>query len=101
MDSGWAAIIGAVVGGLASFGAATYAEHRRTARTDRLNAVRREVLRKLLNNGKRQWRPLSELADAVGADERETAALLLEIGGRRSLANRPHWGLKEWPDDLT
>lgn len=100
MDSGVAAILGAAIGGLASFGGTVYAEHRRTARAESLDKVRREVLRKLLHDGRKRWRPIAELAAFVGADERDTAALLLEIGARRSLAERPHWGLKEWPEDI-
>ena len=101
MDSGWAAILGAIVGGTASIAATGLAEYLRVRRTNKLDTIRKSVLKRLLAGEKYKWRSLSTLADAIGADEETTARLLLEIGARRSLAKgRDSWGMKDWPDDL-
>ena len=101
MDSGWAAIVGALVGGAASIAATWLTEHLRENRSRKLDTIRKDVLKRLLSGEKYTWRELSTLSDAIGADEETTARLLLEIGARRSLAKgRNSWGLKDWPDDL-
>jgi hypothetical protein len=101
MDSGWAAIVGALVGGAASIGATFLSEYLRERRANKLDRIRKDVLKRLLSGTKYVWRPIGTLSDAIGADEETTARLLLEIGARRSLAKgRDDWGLKDWPDDL-
>ena len=105
MDSGGAAIIGALVGagsGLVTSVVTTLlTEHLRSGRANKLDVIRKGVLERLLTGSKYEWRAIGTLADAIGADEETTARLLLEIGARRSLAKgRDSWGLKDWPDDL-
>ena len=101
MDSGWAAVIGALVGGAASIAATVVAELLRDRRANKLDTIRKDVLKRLLSGTKYEWRSIDVLSDAIGADNETTARLLLEIGARRSLARgRNSWGLKDWPDDL-
>ena len=102
MDSGWAAIIGALVGGAASIATTWLSEILRARRTTKLDRIRKDVLRRLLSGTKYEWRSMEMLSDAIGANEEVTARLLLEIGARRSLAKgRNSWGMKEWPEDLS
>jgi hypothetical protein len=101
MDDGLAAIAGALVGGAASIIATWLSDYLRERRTNRLDRIRKDVLKRLLSGSKYQWRSMEVLSDAIGADVDVTARLLLEIGARRSLAKgRDSWGMKDWPDDL-
>ena len=101
MDSGWAAIVGAAVGGTASIAATWLGDYLRERRAGKLDHIRKDVLKRLLSGTKYQWRSMEMLSDAIGANEETTARLLLEIGARRSLAKgRDSWGMKDWPDDL-
>jgi hypothetical protein len=101
MDSGWSVVVGALVGGAASIASTALAEFLRDRRTNKLDSIRKDVLKKLLSGEKYEWRSLSALADAIGADEETTARLLLEIGARHSLAKgSDSWGLKPFPDDI-
>jgi len=100
MGSGWAAIFGALVGGAASIVATWLSDHLRERRTSKLDRIRKGVLKRLLSGKKFEWRSMSQLSDAIGADDETTARLLLEIGARRSLAKGSNsWGLKDWPED--
>ena len=101
MDPGWAALLGALVGGAASLGGTFLSDYLRERRSNKLDAIRTDVLKRLLSGSKFQWRDLDTLSDAIGADDETTARLLLQLGARRSLAKgKNSWGLKEWPDDL-
>ena len=101
MDSGWSAVIGALVGGGASIATTWLSEHLRERRTSRLDRIRKDILKRLLSRSKYQWRNMQTLSDAIGADDETTARLLLEIGARRSLAKgTDSWGMKDWPEDL-
>lgn len=85
MDSGTAAVLGALIGGVVSPLTTWFSDflrHRRSGRTDR---IRRERLKTILNLPNRKFVALSSLARAVAADEKTTARLLLEIGARHSL----------------
>jgi hypothetical protein len=60
MDSGWAAILGAVVGGTASIAATGFAEYLRVRRTNKLDTIRKSVLKRLLAGEKYKWRRNSD-----------------------------------------
>jgi hypothetical protein len=102
MDSGWATVLGALVGAISSIAATAFAEYLRNQRTRKLDLIRKDVLRKILSNEKYAWRTMGTLTDAIGADEETTARLLLEIGARRSLAKgSSSWSLKPFPEDTS
>jgi hypothetical protein len=94
MDSGWAGILGAVVGGAASIAATWLSDTLRNRQANRLSTIRKQRLTQLLSGDKFTWRSIEVLSDAIGADEEATAALLLEIGARRSMASgKDSWAL--------
>ena len=94
MDSGWAGILGAVVGGAASIAATWLSDTLRNRQANKLSTIRKQRLLQLLSGEKFVWRSLGVLSDAIGADDETTAALLLEIGARRSMADgRDSWAL--------
>src|SRR4051794_3066479 len=93
MDSGWAALLGTVVGSATSIGTTWFSEYLRNKRSNKLAEIRKERLRKLLSDENYKWRSLERLCAAVGADEEMTAGLLLEIGARRSVGTKEVWTL--------
>jgi len=107
MDSQTAGLLGILFGGVigvaGSMGSTWLAHHLETSDAKALDAIRKNRLRQMLS-GKFTWRSLETLADAIGADEDTTAALLLEIEARRSMAQgKDSWGLisrAPFPDDV-
>jgi hypothetical protein len=94
MDSGVAALIGTVVGSLTSIASTWLSEYLRNKRSDKLAEKRKERLRQLLSGPKYKWRSLEMLSDSIGTDQETTAALLMEIDARRSMASgSDRWGL--------
>lgn len=59
------------------------------------DAPREERLRDLLTTMPEgtQWRSIKLLSESIGADERETARLLVRIGARRSTGDKNVWAL--------
>jgi hypothetical protein len=60
------------------------------------DAPRKEILRNLLTNrppGK-EWRSMKTLSRSIGADEKETARLLIKVGARRSTGEADMWALR-------
>jgi hypothetical protein len=103
MDEGTAAIVGAVAGGVLTLLGNWLSHYLQTHRTVSLDKIRRERLTQLLNAPKYKWRSMDMLASAIGADEETTAALLLEIGARASMAGSDSWGLisrNPYPNDV-
>lgn len=104
MDSGTAALIGTVIGSFASPLAAFAAEHFRKSDNRKADQLRRERLKKILLLPKNKWRPISYLAEAIGAPEEKTKRLLLEIDARKSLIKgHDNWALIDrvpFPDDV-
>ena len=92
MDSGCAAILGALVGGALTIVGNVILFHMQTRRTNRLDEKRRQRLTKMLS-GKHPWRTMASLASAIGADEDTTAMLLIEIDARTSETGNGVWGL--------
>jgi len=60
------------------------------------DAPRETRLRELLTNlpDGVEWRSIKLLSESIGADENETARLLVRIGARRSTGDRNVWALK-------
>jgi|SRR5580704_3463368 hypothetical protein len=94
MDSGTAALLGALIGSLSSPITTWFSDFLRHRRADRTDELRREQLRKILSLPKRKWRAVEYLAAAVGATEDKTIRLLLEIDARHSLTkSSTSWAL--------
>ena len=104
MNTGTAIVLGALVGALSSLFTAWVADYLRHRRTERLDELRRQRLKKILSLPKRKWRPIEYLAGAIGATEEKTTLLLLEIEARHSLTkDSTSWALiskAPFPDDI-
>lgn len=98
MDSGWAAIIGAFVGGAASLGATFLPEWLRGCEARKLDTIRQDVLRRRLQASNKKWVPIDKLMAHVGGDRDNTIRLLLLIGARRSMNGNDVWGFNDWPE---
>ena len=103
MDAGLAGIIGAVIVASATLSANWLSHHLKTRRDSTLSEKRRDRLRQMLSGERYTWRSLDSLAAAIGADEEETAKLLIEIDARASMSNGRSWALIErapFPEDM-
>jgi len=103
LDPGWAGIIGTAVGGVLTIGGNAILEWQKNRRAASLSEKRKQRLRQMLGGERYTWRSLKVLAAAIGADERTTAELLLEIDARASLDNTGSWALVSrapWPKDV-
>lgn len=101
MDSGWAALLGSLVGGLASLAGTALTHWLAGSDTRKLDSVRQDTLKKRFAASNRTWIPIQTLMDCIGADRETTIRHLLLIGARRSLAGNESWGLKDWPEPQT
>lgn len=104
MDSGTAAVLGALVGALTTPLSAWVREHFKNPTTRKSDKLRRKRLKKILLLPTKKWRSIRYLADAIGADEEKTKRLLLEIDARKSLSQQSNnWALvarAPFPDDI-
>lgn len=95
----WAAILGAIVGGVLTI-TGNWLHYRWTTQRDRdLRGQRKALLEKMLNNpGKSGWRKMSTLSGVIGASRDETAELLIELKARRSTKGEDVWAyIKDQP----
>jgi hypothetical protein len=93
MDSGWAAVIGSIVGGVGSFAATWLSAHLNRKRPDPADEAAKTLLRKMLGSEKYPWRKLQSLSNVIGADEATTRRLLLEVGARGDVGQGAVWAL--------
>jgi hypothetical protein len=104
MDSGTAAVLGALIGVASSPLSTWFSDYWRHRRTDSTDSLRRNRLAKILNQPDRKWRKIEYLSDAIGVGEEKTARLLLEIDARRSFTKgSTSWALVSrapFPDDV-
>jgi len=103
MDQGWAAIIGATIGAVATLAGGWLTNWLQTKRAASLADKRRDTLKRMLNGDKYIWRSIKVLAASIGANEETTAELLLEVDARASLTNNESWALvarAPWPSDM-
>lgn len=103
LDAGWAGIMGAAIGASATLAGNWLSYWLQNRRADSLAAKRRQRLRQMLSGSKYKWRSIRTLAASIGADEETTAALLIEIDARASIANGESWALvarAPWPADM-
>lgn len=103
LDPGWAGIIGAAVGSAITIGGNSVLEWQKNRKGVSLAEKRKQRLRQMLNSERYTWRSLTVLAASIGADEKTTAELLIEIDARASLDNTGSWALVSrapWPEDV-
>jgi hypothetical protein len=93
MESGWAAIIGSVVGGLGTFGATWLSAHLNRVRPSPADITAKQLLKDMLDVPELHWRSIRSMSNVVGQNEELTRKLLLEIGARGSEKNPELWGL--------
>ena len=98
MDSGWAALGGSLIGGLVSLGATFLAHWLTGADARKLARVRQDTLKKRLDASNRNWVPIEDLMNCIGADRDTTVQHLLMIRARRSLVGNDVWGFKGLPE---
>jgi hypothetical protein len=92
VDSGWAAVIGALVGGAATLIGAFLTDFIQQRRQAKADEPRRKLLKKMLEGG-HNWRKLETLANVTGLSPSETKRLLVDIGARGSETDGNLWGL--------
>ncbi len=56
---------------------------------------RRQLLKKMLQDRRYEWRKVDTLSHVIGSDPETTKRLLIEIGARASENGRDLWGLIE------
>jgi len=93
MDSGWAAIVGSLVGGVTTFSATWLNAHLSRARPNPADEKAKRLLTDMLEVEALHWRTLHTMANVVGLPDARTRELLLEIGARGSEVNPELWGL--------
>lgn len=97
MEQGWAALGGALVGGVVTaFSNAVRAfvkdklAERKKARNEK---AAKEVLRTMLARAERPWTKLTVLTSVTGLGPIKVRRMLLEIGARGSIPNGTSWAL--------
>ncbi len=98
-----AAIFGGIIGGILGcvgtmvssyWGPRKFDEYKENKAEKQHNGPRKDLLKKLLEDDRFNWRHLSTLARVTGTDEEECRRLLIEIGARGSLSEgKEMWGL--------
>ena len=88
----WAALIGAIVGGVITVAGQLIVHKVTTSEQRKLRQSRKDLLEKMLKNpGNSGWRKMSTLSGVIGASREETAELLIEVKARRSTKDEDVW----------
>jgi hypothetical protein len=90
-DGGWV-VLGAAVGVLGPLLTTLLNDWLKNRRQDPYKKAAMEILKKKLDLGS-SWKPLDDLCNIIGADEKDTKELLLMLGARASERNPKLWGL--------
>ena len=93
MDSGWAAVLGSVVGGLLTLAATWLNAYLNRKRPDPSDEAAKKLLLSMLDRKGWGWANIDTLANVVGTDHAQVRKLLLEIGARGSMQDGSTWGL--------
>ncbi len=88
-------VTGAVIGSIATVAVSivTHCLKERAATTK--EKPQRDLLLQMLRHPDYSWRNFDTLMHVIGADEKTTKRLLLEVGARASEDGQPLWGLIE------
>lgn len=95
MSEFWAGFMGVLSGAGVSYGGILLKYHLDTKNRMKLDAKRKEMLRKMLENppSGKEWRKLETLSRVIGADYETTTRLLVELGARGSETENEVWAL--------
>lgn len=88
-------LIGAMVGAFITIAGNVLIQYLKDRPRRRLDNARKEILKRMLDDQRfpNRWRRLTTLSRVVGADEKTTKRLLIEIGARGSEKDDGLWGL--------
>lgn len=86
-------VAGAVIGSIATLAAQWLSHCLQQCAAAKRDKPRKELLLKMLQTPKYQWRKFETLMHVIGADEETTKRLLLEVGARASEDGQQLWGL--------
>ena len=88
-------IIGAIFGSLFTLAGNVLLHWLKARPKTKLDERRKKLLKEMLDDErfKDKWRNLSTLAAVIGANEKETKRLLIDIGARGSEKGDDSWGL--------
>ena len=92
MDSGLAALLGALIGGVFTLLGSLLNDYLSDRRAEARDRPARELLRQMLSTNY-DWRKLTTMANVIGATHDRTTRLLLEIGARGSESDGESWSL--------
>ena len=88
-------VAGPVIGSVATMAGSVLLHCLRERAAAKRDEPAKELLLAMLKDTEYKWRRLDTLMHVIGADEKTTTRLLLEIGARASEDGAPLWGLKE------
>src|SRR3972149_10255862 len=86
-------VTGAVIGALATMAGSVLLHCLKERAAAKKENPRKGLLLDMLKHPEHQWRRLDTLMHVIGADEKTTKDLLLQIGARASEDGQPPWGL--------
>lgn len=96
----WAALLGAIVGGVVTVAGQLIVHRVTTSEQRKLRGQRKNLLKKLLDNppSGKEWMEMATLSRVIGANEDETAGLLIKLGARASKKDKNVWAwIKDKP----
>lgn len=93
MDSGWAALGGALIGAITTLGGTLLNAHLNRTRPNPADETAKALLKHMLEVKELRWRTIHTMANVIGRTDEQTRELLLEIGARGSENNADLWGL--------
>lgn len=88
-------VTGVVIGSISTVAMQWLSHHLQEGATAKREKPKKDLLLEMLRSPKCQWRKLETLKHVIGADEKATKRLLLEVGARASEDGQPLWGLIE------
>ena len=88
-------ISGAVIGSVATIAGSIVLHCLKERTAAKREKPQRDLLLEMLRRPEYQWRKFETLMHVIGADEKTTKRLLLDVGARASEDGQPLWGLKE------
>lgn len=86
-------ISGAIIGSIATIIGSIVLHCMKARAAIKQEQPQRALLLTMLTHQEYQWRTLNTLMHVIGADEKTTKRLLLEVGARASEDGKPLWGL--------
>lgn len=88
-------VSGAIIGSISTLAGQWLIHYLKEKSENAKDNPRRELLKKMLNSEKNEWRKLETLSHVIGAEEEKTKSLLIDIGARASEDGKELWALIE------